>query len=102
MAKTVYIENGNLLKIANLQDLSDSSYVTDATVLATLKTASDTNVAGQSWPLTLTHQSSGTYQGTLTSSLSLVGARYNCEISINSGDAGAAFFDVDVRAERRK
>lgn len=102
MAKTVYIENGNLVKLTGLIDLSDSSYTTDATVLATLKTASDTNVSGQTWPLTLTHQSSGTYQGTLTSSLDLVGQRYNLEISVNSGDDNAAFFDVDIRAERRK
>lgn len=102
MTKTVYIDNGNLVKVTGLIDLSNSSYNTSATVLATLKTASDTNVTGQSWPLTLTHQSSGTYQGTLTSSLDLEGARYNLEISVNSGDDGAAFFDVDVKAERRK
>jgi len=101
MAKPIYIDNGNLLKLSDLIDLSDSSYTTDATVLATLKTMSGTNVSGQTWPLTLTHQSSGTYQGTLTSSLDLVGLTYNLEVSVNSGDDNAAFYDIDVRAMRR-
>ena len=102
MTEIIYIENGNLIKLNNLIDLTDSTYVTSATILATLKTTSGDNVAGQSWPLTLTHQNSGNYQGTLTSSLSLAGITYNLEVSINSGDASAGLFDMDIRAKRRR
>ncbi len=102
MSETIYIENATLIKLTGLMDLSNSSYNTSATVLATLKTTSGTNVVGQSWPLTLTHQSSGTYQGTLTSSLDLSGVNYKLEVTVNSGSDGAAFYDIDARAKRRK
>jgi hypothetical protein len=102
MAKTLYINNGMLLKVSSLMDQSNSSYVTNATVLATLKTASDTNVTGQTWPLTLTHQSSGTYQGILEGDLDVSGAYYNLEITVNSGSASQASWDIDVKAERRR
>ena len=102
MAKTIYIDNGNLVKLTGLIDLSNSTYNTTATVLATLKTTSGTNVVGQTWPLTMTHQSSGTYQGTLTSSLDLVGVNYKLEVTVNSGSDGAGFFDMDIRAKRRR
>lgn len=102
MAKTIYIDNGMLVKLDGLIDLSNSTYNTSATVQAILKTTSGTSVAGQSWPLTLTHQSSGNYQGTLTSSLDLSGVNYKLEVTVNSGDDSAAFFDIDARAKRRK
>ena len=102
MAKTVYLQNGNLVKLEGLIDLSNSSYVTNATVLAILKTGSGTNGSGQSWPLIMSHQISGTYQGVLESDLDLVGTYYNLEISVNSGSTSQGFFDFDVRGLRRK
>lgn len=62
----IYLDNDMVLELAALKDESGTA-VTSATVEATLyERDKSTEIGGETWPITLTHQSDGTYRGDLT------------------------------------
>lgn len=69
----IYLANDNLLELQGLTNVANAAYVNTATVSATVVDKNGTNVAGQSWPLTLSYvtASNGNYRGTLEDALSL-------------------------------
>ena len=78
----IYLGNDHVVEISNLTD-EDGATITAATVEANLLDASDNIIAG---PITLAHQGSGTYQGTLDAAIQLIHhRRYILRISATAG-----------------
>ena len=62
----LYINSDNVIEVQSLTDAVADTLITTATVQATLTDADGTEVTGETWPITLNHQGSGTYRGTIT------------------------------------
>jgi hypothetical protein len=93
MAKAVYSENDNLIKIFGLQDEADGSAISSGTVSAQLYDPDGATVGS---PVTMAHVSDGDWQGTLPASdLGLSAAPldlgYRCLISVSAGGRTARF-----------
>lgn len=99
----IYLANDNLLELQGLQNAATAAYVNNATVTATVVDKNGANVAGQSWPVTLSYvsASNGNYRGTLEDALALTeGEDYTARVAI-SGAGLTAFFEHPLRALRR-
>lgn len=80
MSLTLFKGTTSRLGLPGLKDI-DGSPVTNATVEAVIYDRLGNEIAGQSWPLLLTHDSDGNYYGTLESDIDVdVGKRYEVEI----------------------
>lgn len=70
----LFIGNSNVVEMSGLRANDVSGvYINDATVTCTITDLNGTEVAGQTWPLTMDYQtgSNGIYQATLPAGLSL-------------------------------
>ena len=84
---TVYLNNDNLLQIS-LQNAVTGEYPTDAVVTAVIVDSEGAQVAGDSWPLSLSYvaDSDGTYRGILSHTLEFVqAAHYTLTIDVDAG-----------------
>lgn len=98
----LFVLNDNLLVISNVKNESTGALISDATVTATVKTVAGANVAGQSWPLTLSAAGNGKYEGTIESTISLAAnTTYIIEWDIVKG-ALVAHGETIVKAETRR
>ena len=72
---SLYIGNDTVLQLGTTDEPLSNSITgtadTGATVTATIYDMTDTEVTGETWPLTLSHNSGGIYQGTASRSMSL-------------------------------
>lgn len=83
------IQNDQTIRVNGLQDEVTESYLNAATVTVTLKAKDGTEVAGETWPLTLSYvaASDGNYIGNLSDELELTAGRtYFVEITAVSGE----------------
>ena len=81
----LYKDSTSRLGLTALIDI-DGTAVTDANVVATIYTLDNTEVAGQSWPVSLTHEADGNYYASVESDLDIdIGKRYYIEIIAVSG-----------------
>ena len=62
----LYINSDNAVEVQSLTDAVSDTLITTASVTVTLKDADGTEVTGETWPLSLSHQGSGTYRGIIT------------------------------------
>lgn len=72
IAADFIVDNSDhLLTLQGLQDPITSSYINNATVTVTLKDLSDTDITGETWPLTMVYipTSDGDYRATLRDTL---------------------------------
>ena len=78
-AFVMWVDNDMLLEIDGLQDSSDDSYLNAATVTATIKDPDDTEITGQTLPISLSYVSgsNGKYQGV-----------FDTLLALTAGDAG--------------
>ena len=88
----LYIGNSNVLQLGTTDDPVANSITgttdTGATVTGTIYDMDDAEVTGETWPVTLSHNSGGIYQAVLSDSLSLT-EHTNYQIVINAtGSAG--------------
>ena len=72
----IYVENTNSVFLRGLHDsarTSDTVFINDATVRVTLLDENDDEIAGQSWPVTMSYVSGsdGDYKGLLSNGLSI-------------------------------
>ena len=98
----IYIDN---TMVATLRALTDESgdAVTAATVSVTLYESDEsTEVGGVSWPVTLTHDADGTYQGDLSADVEVVAGRvYKAKVvATHNGRTYTGW--QDAYAERRQ
>ena len=85
MSDVIRLSSHNVIELASLVD-EDSAAVTGATVQATINDMAGNAVSGETWPLTLSHTTGGTYQGTASNSLSLTANKtYKVVITANNG-----------------
>lgn len=84
----LFVGNDNLVTVDELKNVSDGSYINDATVTMTLKDSSDADVANGSWPVTLGYvtSSNGKYQGVLQDGITTTsGSNYVLHVDV-TGD----------------
>lgn len=67
----IYLANDHVIELQGLTNGLDGSTVESATVTCTLTDDAGQPIAGQAWPLALTHTGQGTYQATLDAALQL-------------------------------
>jgi hypothetical protein len=85
---SLIVETDNLIELDGLQDQSTSAYINDATVTVTLLDSSGSEVAGETWPLTMGYvaASNGKYRATLADTLSLSpNKRYQAKVVADGG-----------------
>ena len=100
----IYLSNDNLLSVESLKNAATGVFINDATVTATLKDSSNSNVTGQTWPLSLVFVSSsdGVYRGTLEDDLNLTeGEIYTAEINADAGSDQIANWSIQLTAIKR-
>ena len=106
MSLTLYIDNDNVLTLVGLQNSVDSSYLNAATVDVTLVDSDDTELAGESWPVTMSYvaASNGDYRATLADTITGLSDADAVTAKINA-DAGAGLkghWEVSLTATTRK
>ena len=99
---TIYIGNTTVVELQALKNNLTDAAITNATVVVTLTDTADVEVAGQTWPLILTHVSAGTYRATLENDLVLTANRkYKATIDATVSGVGIAHWVADIIAEHR-
>lgn len=105
MAKILYLSNDNVLTLDELTNIVDGTYINSATVTATVKDSTGTEVSGETWPITLDYvaASNGKYQAVLEDGLVLTnGASYDVEVDIDAGADKIAHMVLTVKGRTRK
>jgi hypothetical protein len=80
--------NDSVIEVFDLKNELTGVFLNAATVTVTLKDSVGVNVAGDSWPKTLTYEagSNGIYRATLLYSLGLTaGSRYTATVTADAG-----------------
>lgn len=89
-AETIYVLSDNIIEVTSVTNVPTGAYLNNATVTLTLvDAASGQNIAGQTWPLSLTYvtASNGNYRGTITDSAQLVDEQVLiAKITVDGGD----------------
>lgn len=68
----LYIDTDNVIEISGVTNAATGAVITTAAVVITLLDASDdSEIVGETWPLTLTHIAAGLYRATLKDTLTL-------------------------------
>lgn len=87
MPLIVYIATDNVIKVSGLRDAISDVYQNSAAVSVTMYDSADVEVAGETWPLSLTYvpASNGDYIATLVDTLVLSEGDYTIEVVANAG-----------------
>ena len=99
-----YYKNDNLIELTGLKDEATDTFVNDATVTAVMKSAAGAQIAGQSWPLTLSYigSSDGVYRGILDAAAEVaIGDSVTIEITIAASAGRDAFFAITAKVRQR-
>ena len=99
----VFIGNSNVVELVALHDSVSDVIVDDATVTATMIDQSSANVVGQTWPLAMPHEGSGTYRGLLSPLLELTkNGRYTVKITATGTSGVIGYWLLKVTAMDRE
>lgn len=71
MSLKLYISNDNVLTLVGLRNSVSAAYINAATVTVTLVDSEGTDIAGETWPVSMSYvaSSDGNYQATLADTL---------------------------------
>lgn len=100
----IYTANDTVIEVKGLKNEVTGAFLNSATVTATLVDAAGSQVAGETWPKTLSYVtgSDGIYRATLPYTMSLAaGGRYEAQITANGGSGLRANFALPVLAKSR-
>lgn len=100
----IYTANDTVVEISGLKNEVTGAFLNSAVVTATLVDAAGNQVAGETWPKTLSYVtgSDGIYRATLPYTMTLAaGGRYEAQISVNGGSGLRASFALPVVARGR-
>lgn len=95
----IYKGNDNLLEIDLLTNDATGAFINAATVTVTLVDVEGSEVAGQSWPTTLSYVSAsdGKYRATLQDVLTLTASDiYTAKITADGGPGLLAYFELGL------
>ena len=106
MAVEIFIDNDNVVRLTGLRNVMEpeGQYMNNVTVEVTLKNHMNQEVAGQSWPLTLSYVngSDGDYVGQLEDGIIMGAAPHKLSVHIDGGTDKIANFDVIAKAVKRE
>ncbi len=96
------ILSDNVVELSGLKNEITGAFINNATVTAKVVDRNGVDVAGQSWPVTLTYVSSsdGVYRGTLSDSMSL--ARfdlYTVQVTASAGAGLQQYWECEGSAQ---
>ena len=98
----LYLDNSNVIELRGLTNSATGVADTGATVAVTLYDPEGVAVSGGSWPLSMTHDSIGTYRATMPHDLSITkGLAYTARVSVAGSGGQIARFNCRVIAEER-
>jgi hypothetical protein len=95
-----FVHNTNALDLIGLKSHVDDTFINDAIVVFTVKDKAGVEVAGETWPQTMTYVegSDGDYRGILTAALELVAKQhYTAIIEADGGGERIGHFEVPFR-----
>ena len=97
------VGNDNVMELRGLRNAVSSDYMNAATVSVTIKTKAGVNVAGATWPITMTYvtSSTGNYRGTIPAALEIVHGREYLAVISATMSGTTARWDEDVLALNR-
>lgn len=102
MSLTIYIDNHNVIELSGLKNSATNVIDTGATVEVTLKDENGNNVAGQTWPATMAHDSGGLYRATLDEDLDLTPlASYVAHVDATGSGGQVGHWEKAVTARTR-
>jgi hypothetical protein len=104
VTQVIFNLNDNLLELVGLKDVVSGSFANSATVTVTLVDKDDVEVAGETWPLTMSYvaASDGLYRAVLKDTLTfVVDDLYTAKIDANDGADRQAHWKFPVRVETR-
>lgn len=105
MSMSAYVDNDNLIAVSGLTNEASGSYINDAAVTCTLYDDDAAEVAGQTWPLTLSYvaDSDGIYRGTLEYDLAMTNdTKYLIKIDADGGTGLIGHYEIPVFARTRR
>lgn len=101
----LYIDNDNVLTLVGLQNSVSAAYLNAATVAVTLTDADDTEISGETWPLTMSYVSGsdGNYRATLPDTLTGLTTldELSATITADAGAGLAAKWVIPLTAKTR-
>lgn len=100
----LYLNNDNVLELDALKNGLDDSFINDATVTCTLQDEDGTEVAGESWPISMLYvaSSDGKYRCTLEDGLMLSNdTKYVAIVNVDAGADLIGEFRLKLYAEYR-
>lgn len=101
--RVLYVGNTNYVELDALTNEVTGVVITDASVTLRLKDAAGADVAGETWPLVLTHVADGLYRCYLVSTLPLVAdAKYTGEVVAIAGGSLVGKWSLDFVAKVRR
>lgn len=102
-ALKLYIGNDNVITLSGLQDSIDDSYKNAASVTVTLVDSEGTEVAGETWPLSMAYvaASNGEYRATLADTLTLEAGEYIAQVSADAGAGLKGYWEISVTVQTR-
>ena len=84
----LYLGSDNIVEVRNLTNQATGVIDTGASVVCTLTDRSGNEVAGATWPVSLTHVSAGTYRAVLPDDLVLIDKRRYIATIVATGSGG--------------
>lgn len=98
----IYLGNTSIIELQSLTNSVTDAAITNATVTARIVDNTGASVSGQTWPLTLTHVSAGTYRGTIENDIGIsLDKIYTAIIDADVSGVGAARWEVPVTTADR-
>ena len=97
----MFPDNTSIIELQDLTNIVTEEIVTDAVVTATLLDSKGDEVAGQTWPLTLSYVSVGIYRGVIEDDVEIVANRIYTAI-VDASVAGVGVFHSEDKVQARK
>lgn len=97
---TMFVHNTGALDLIGLKSHVDDTYINDATVTFTVKDKQGHELAGETWPQTMTYVvgSNGNYRGILSADLELIAKQhYTAIIEADGGGERIGHFEVPFK-----
>lgn len=100
---SLYDNNSNVVEWQSLTNSVTGTVDTGATVAVTIMDADGVEIAGETWPKSLSHVSAGTYRATLSEDIAITpGQRYTLVFTATGSGGQAGERVVVAVAEKRR
>lgn len=98
----LYIGNNNVIELQALTNCVTNTVDTGATVSVTIKDTSGTDITGETWPVSMTHDTGGTYRATISSNANMNnGTKYVAHVDATGSAGEVGHWECEVLAKTR-